>query len=86
MNLAYHTKGSRQGLEQPISMMDFDSIEDMASLVTRFNDAHLRLNEVELALHDAIDGSERSELMHQLEDARGAYMDARFALNQKQAA
>jgi hypothetical protein len=55
--------------------------EEISTLAERFNRAHRRLNEIELALHDGINTSDRVDLLHSLEDARVEYMDARFALS-----
>ena len=62
------------------SMDRLEDLDSLSELVHRYNQAHAHLNDVELALHDSNDAGQRAELMHNLEDARGSYMDARFAL------
>jgi hypothetical protein len=77
--LSYRNRTKTVVLDEPATM-DEGEIDEMAELVDRFNRAHARLNEVELALHENMD-SDRLALLHRLEDARGAYMDARYALS-----
>ena len=80
MNLiSYRNRTKPAQSDQPMAM-DGREIDEIAHLVDRFNQAHARLNEVELALHETMEG-DRLSLLHRLEDARGAYMDARFALS-----
>ena len=80
MNLVAYRNRTETGSPDQPALMDGREIDEMASLVDRFNQAHARLNEVELALHEDGD-ADRPMLMRRLEDARGAYMDARFALS-----
>ncbi len=82
MNLvSYRNRTRTEQPDQPAAM-DGREIDEMAELVDRFNRAHARLNEVELALHENME-TDRLSLLHRLEDARGAYMDARYALSMR---
>ncbi len=82
MNLA----SNRTSMSSTIASANLERLQDLDSLselVHRYNQAHAHLNEVELALHDTNDTNMRAELMHNLEDARYDYMDARYALSRK---
>ena len=89
MNLASYTRRTQATALQQAAIhgsndQDRD-IEEISNLSNRFLQAHARLNEIELELHDLIQSSDRLELLRVLEEARMEYSDARFALSTRDA-
>ena len=65
---------------QPQNDQDFD-LAEITDLAERFRDAHARLNNIELELHQNLGSGDRLTLLRTLEEARMEYSDARFALS-----